>query len=102
VKYPKKSGVNNRSRSKLYSLHLLLRLPTVGRLLLLLLLQLGLPLQLVLGEEEDVVGLVGHALQVRPLALLFPPLEVRHGDVWDRSVLRLGFGKGSWKDKDRS
>lgn len=69
----------------MYSLLLLLRLALVCGPLLFVCTQLRLSVHLVLGEEEDVFGLILHAPHVCLLTLPLPPLE-----MWDGYVSALG------------
>lgn len=63
---------------KQHSLFLLLRLALAAGLLLTICVLLRLSVHLVLGEEQDVLGLILHTPQVRFLTFLLPPLEVRN------------------------
>ncbi len=69
----------------MYSLLLFLRLALVCGPLLFVCIQLRLPVHLVVGEEEDVLGLILHAPQVCFHTFLLPLPE-----MWDRYIFSLG------------
>lgn len=72
-----------------YLLFLLLGLAFATGLLLIVCIQLGLSVRLVLGEEQDVLGLILHPPHVGSLTLPLSPLEVRNSYV---NVTRITCG----------
>lgn len=80
-----------KKKEDVYSLLLFLRLALVRRPLLFVSIQLGLPVYLVLAEEEDVFCVVLHAPHVCFLTFLLSPLEMKDRYV---SIVGILCGEG--------